>query len=229
MPAPPGTTRFADMLAGIDVMPGVGIDFAARPGAAAALVLYVAASVLPGRATCSTASCSGPSGDCAPRSRTRSTACRCATSTTQPRGELLSRVTNDIDNIAQSLQQTLSQLLTSLLTVVGVVMMMFYISPLLALIALITMPLSMLVTAQIAKRSQQQFIAAVDAHRRAQRPDRGGVHRPRARQGLRPPAGGRGAVPGQERGAVRGQLRRPVHLRDHHAGDDVHREPQLRR
>ncbi len=77
----------------------------------------------------------------------------------QPRGEVLSRVTNDIDNISQSLQQTLSQLLTSLLTVVGVVAMMFVVSPLLALIALVTVPVSMLVTKVIAKRSQQQFMA----------------------------------------------------------------------
>ena len=56
----------------------------------------------------------------------------------QRRGEILSRVTNDIDNVSQSLQQTLSQLLTSLLTVVGVVVMMFVVSPLLALIALVT-------------------------------------------------------------------------------------------
>nr|WP_205863487.1 ABC transporter ATP-binding protein [Planosporangium thailandense] len=77
----------------------------------------------------------------------------------QPRGELLSRVTNDIDNIAQSLQQTLSQLLTSLLTVVGVLVMMMVISPLLAVIALLAIPLSMVVTKRIAKRSQKQFIA----------------------------------------------------------------------
>ena len=77
----------------------------------------------------------------------------------QPRGELLSRVTNDIDNISQSLQQTLSQLLTSLLTVVGVLVMMFVISPLLAVIALVAVPLSVVVTQQIAKRSQKQFIA----------------------------------------------------------------------
>jgi ATP-binding cassette, subfamily B, multidrug efflux pump len=77
----------------------------------------------------------------------------------QPRGEILSRVTNDIDNIAQTLQQTLSQLLTSLLTVVGVLVMMFVISPLLAVIALVAVPLSVLVTKQIAKRSQKQFIA----------------------------------------------------------------------
>jgi ATP-binding cassette subfamily B protein len=77
----------------------------------------------------------------------------------QPRGELLSRVTNDIDNIAQSLQQTLSQLLTSLLTVVGVLVMMVVISPLLAGIALIAVPLSVVVTQRIAKRSQKQFVA----------------------------------------------------------------------
>jgi ATP-binding cassette subfamily B protein len=76
----------------------------------------------------------------------------------QPRGELLSRVTNDIDNIAQSLQQTLSQLVTSLLTVIGVVVMMFVISPPLAVIALVTIPVTMLVTKAIAKRSQPRFI-----------------------------------------------------------------------
>ena len=65
-----------------------------------------------------------------------------ATSTSTPRGELLSRVTNDIDNISQALQQTLTQLLTSLLTVVGVMVMMFVVSPLLALIALVTIPIS---------------------------------------------------------------------------------------
>lgn len=75
------------------------------------------------------------------------------------RGELLSRVTNDIDNISQSLQQTMSQLLTSLLTVVGVVVLMFVISPLLALIALITIPLTLVITTVIAKRSQKLFVA----------------------------------------------------------------------
>jgi ATP-binding cassette subfamily B multidrug efflux pump len=89
---------------------------------------------------------------------------------TQKRGDLLSRVTNDIDNIAQSLQQTLSQLLTSLLTIIGVVTLMLVISPLLAAIALLTIPLSILITTRIAKRSQKQFVAqwkhtgALNAH-----------------------------------------------------------------
>ena len=76
-----------------------------------------------------------------------------------PRGELLSRVTNDIDNVSQTLQQTMSQLLTSVMTVLAVLAMMVWISPLLALVALVTVPLSLIVTAQIMKRSQGQFVA----------------------------------------------------------------------
>ncbi|MGI8521857.1 MAG: ABC transporter ATP-binding protein, partial [Nocardioides sp.] len=76
----------------------------------------------------------------------------------QPRGELLSRVTNDIDNVSQTLQQTMSQLLTSLLTVVFVVAMMFSISWQLALFALVTVPVTMVVTGQVMKRSQGMFI-----------------------------------------------------------------------
>jgi len=76
----------------------------------------------------------------------------------QPRGDLLSRVTNDIDNLAQSLQQTLSQMLTSSLTLVGVVILMFSISPLLALIALVTIPISTFTLRQITKRSKKKFV-----------------------------------------------------------------------
>lgn len=75
------------------------------------------------------------------------------------RGELLSRVTNDVDNISQSLQQSISQAVTSLLTVLGVLVMMFLLSPVLALIALVTVPLTLVTTALIAKRSQKLFVA----------------------------------------------------------------------
>lgn len=75
------------------------------------------------------------------------------------RGELLSRVTNDVDNISQSLQQSISQAVTSLLTVLGVLVMMFILSPTLALIALVTVPLTLVTTALIAKRSQKLFVA----------------------------------------------------------------------
>ncbi len=75
-----------------------------------------------------------------------------------PRGDLLSRVTNDIDNIATTLQQTLTQLVTSILTVIGVLAMMVWISPLLAIISVLTVPLSFLVTMLIAKRSKPHFV-----------------------------------------------------------------------
>jgi ATP-binding cassette, subfamily B, multidrug efflux pump len=76
----------------------------------------------------------------------------------QPRGEILSRVTNDIDNLQQSLQQTLSQLVTSILTIVGVLTLMFVVSWELALIALVTVPASGYAMRRIAKRAQPQFI-----------------------------------------------------------------------
>jgi ATP-binding cassette subfamily B multidrug efflux pump len=75
------------------------------------------------------------------------------------RGDLLSRVTNDIDNVAQSLQQTLSMMLTSTLSIIGVVIMMFVISPLLALVAVTTIPLSVFAIKAITKRSKTRFVA----------------------------------------------------------------------
>ena len=75
------------------------------------------------------------------------------------RGETLSRVTNDIDNVSTSLQQTLSQLITGILTVLGILGVMIWISPLLALVAVLTIPASFAVTAVIAKRSQPHFVA----------------------------------------------------------------------
>lgn len=74
------------------------------------------------------------------------------------RGEVLSRATNDIDNISQTMQQTMGQLINSLLTIVGVLVMMFWISPLLALVALVTVPLSVVVATKVGKRSQPQFV-----------------------------------------------------------------------
>ena len=77
---------------------------------------------------------------------------------THPRGDLLSRVTNDIDNIATTMQQSMTQAITSIMTVIGVLIMMFWISPILALVSLLTVPLSFFVTLFIAKRSQGQFV-----------------------------------------------------------------------
>jgi ATP-binding cassette subfamily B protein len=74
-------------------------------------------------------------------------------------GEILSRVTNDIDNISTTLQQSLTQLITSIITIIGVIVMMLTISPLLTLITIITLPLSFIATILIAKKSQVYFAA----------------------------------------------------------------------
>jgi len=76
-----------------------------------------------------------------------------------PRGDVLSRMTNDIDNISQSLQQSLTQIITSTLTIAGVLIMMLTISWLLALISVLVVPISVVITVFIAKRSQKQFAA----------------------------------------------------------------------
>lgn len=74
-------------------------------------------------------------------------------------GEILSRVTNDMDNISSTLQQSLTQLITSVVTLVGVTVMMLSISPLMTLVVFLTLPLSVIVTMTVAKRSQKQFAA----------------------------------------------------------------------
>lgn len=72
-------------------------------------------------------------------------------------GEVLSRVTNDVDNISNTLQQSLTQLITSVVTIIGVIIMMLTISPILTLVTLITLPLCAVVTKAVAKRSQNYF------------------------------------------------------------------------
>ena len=75
------------------------------------------------------------------------------------RGDILSRVTNDIDNIGTTLQQGLGQLLNSLLTVVGVLGIMFWIDWQLALVSLVMVPMSAVITFLIARQSQRRFAA----------------------------------------------------------------------
>ncbi len=72
-------------------------------------------------------------------------------------GEILSRVTNDIDNISTTLQQSLTQFITSIITILGVIVMMLAISPLMTGITLITLPLSLWITKSIAKKSQKHY------------------------------------------------------------------------
>ncbi|HEY2288863.1 MAG TPA: ABC transporter ATP-binding protein [Streptosporangiaceae bacterium] len=150
----------ADLVAHAHVIPGQGIDFG-HVGQVLLVVLLVylgasAASLLQGRVTATVVQRLV----FRLREQVQAKLSRLPLSyfDRQPRGEILSRVTNDIDNLAQSLQQTMSQLVISLLTVVGVLTVMFLISPLLALIALVTVPVSVLVVGRIGKRAQPQFI-----------------------------------------------------------------------
>ena len=157
-----GQGRVADMIAAMDhLVPGQGIDFTAlRDVLLGVLALYAGAwlfGYLQGLLT------TGLVQRTVYRLRqdveTKLGRLPLAYVDKQPRGDLLSRVTNDIDNLAQTLQQTLSQLIAAVLTILGVLVMMFSISPLLALIALVTVPLAGVVTAAIAKRSKPQFVA----------------------------------------------------------------------
>ncbi|MGM9471318.1 ABC transporter ATP-binding protein [Pseudarthrobacter sp. YS3] len=156
-----GENQKADMLTPMALTPGTGIDFTALSSVLAwALVLYVLASafmwvqayVLNGVVQRTVFGLREEI-----EAKIHRLPLRYFDSI--QRGELLSRVTNDVDNISQSLQQSISQAVTSVLTVVGVLVMMVILSPTLALIALVTVPLTLGVTALIAKRSQKLFVA----------------------------------------------------------------------
>ena len=150
-----GQTSQADLVSAMDVVPGVGIDFR-KVGLVLllALVVYLVAAVLglfQGRLTALLVQ--RAVFDLREKAEAKLARLPLSYFDRQPRGEILRRVTNAMDNLQQSLQQTLSQIVTSLLTIVGVI-----ISPLLALIALVTVPVSIWVAAQIGKRAQPEFV-----------------------------------------------------------------------
>lgn len=167
-----GEGGMADMLSGTDFTPGEGIDFGAVGVVAVwALVVFVLAGLLMLVATrLSNHVMNGTVYRMREELQAKLSRLPLSYFDQQKRGEVLSRATNDIDNIGQTLQQTMGQLLNSLLTIVGVLTMMFWISPLLALVALATVPLSVFVAAKIGKKSQPQFVAqwkstgALNAH-----------------------------------------------------------------
>ena len=156
-----GETTYADMVSAMDVVPGQGVDFSAVADVLLlALGVYVVASAL---AWLQGYLLNDVVQGTVLRMRAdvedKVNALPLSYFDRQPRGELLSRVTNDIDNISQTLQQTMSQLLTSLLTVIAVLSMMFWISPTLAMVALVSVPISMVVARTVMKRSQGLFVA----------------------------------------------------------------------
>ncbi|MDY7542968.1 ABC transporter ATP-binding protein [Cryobacterium sp. 5B3] len=155
-----GDTGKADLLSGMTLTPGLGIDFAALSTVLLwAMILYVLSSAF---SWIQAYVLNGVVQRTVFRLRAEIEAkinrLPLKYFDTVQRGELLSRVTNDVDNVSQSLQQSMSQIVTSLLTVVGVIVMMFLLSPLLALIALVTIPLTLVTTMLIAKRSQKLFV-----------------------------------------------------------------------
>ncbi|HET6857930.1 MAG TPA: ABC transporter ATP-binding protein [Streptomyces sp.] len=155
-----GDDGLADMLSGVDFTPGKGIDFGAV-GEVLLLVLavYVAAGLL--QLVSSRLSILVINRTVyRMREDIQAKLSRLPLSyfDQHKRGELLSRATNDVDNISQTMQQSMGQLINSVLTIVGVLGIMFWISPLLALVALVTVPLSVLVATKVGKRSQPQFV-----------------------------------------------------------------------
>ncbi|WP_327283316.1 MULTISPECIES: ABC transporter ATP-binding protein [unclassified Streptomyces] len=167
-----GQGGMADMLSGTDFTPGEGIDFGAVGVVAIwALVVFTLAGLLMLVATrLSNHIMNGTVYRMREELQAKLSRLPLSYFDRHKRGEVLSRATNDIDNIGQTLQQTMGQLLNSLLTIVGVLAMMFWISPLLALVALVTIPVSVFVAAKIGKKSQPQFVAqwkstgALNAH-----------------------------------------------------------------
>jgi ATP-binding cassette, subfamily B, multidrug efflux pump len=156
-----GKGQLAQLLSGMDVTPGKGIDFNALAATLLVAVgVYVMASVLMWAqgyimAGVAQRTVYGLRRDV----EEKLSRLPLKYFDSHSHGDILSRVTNDIDNIATTLQQGLSQIVTSVLTVIGVLAMMVWINPLLALISLITVPLSVGVTLLIARRSQREFAA----------------------------------------------------------------------
>jgi ATP-binding cassette subfamily B protein len=156
-----GETRQADMVSAMDLTPGVGVDFSALHRALWWVVaVYVLAALFSwGQQYLMAGVTQRVIYSLREEVDLKLGRLPLRYFDAHARGELLSRVTNDIDNINTTLQQTLTQTITSLGLVVGVLVMMIWISPLLALISLVTVPLSLVVTMVIAKRSQPQFAA----------------------------------------------------------------------
>jgi ABC-type multidrug transport system fused ATPase/permease subunit len=156
-----GDNAFADLLSGMHVVPGHGVDFGAVARTLAlALVMYLVAALMVW-ALARLLNVTVQRTLQALRSDVEEKVHRLplAYFDTRQRGEVLSRVTNDIDNLQTSLSMTITQLLSAILTVATVLLMMLTISPLLTGIALLTVPLSVVATRAIAQRSQRLFIA----------------------------------------------------------------------
>ncbi|MFJ8537676.1 ABC transporter ATP-binding protein [Streptomyces sp. NPDC093591] len=155
-----GDSEIADMLRSTDFTPGQGIDFSAVGNVLLfALAVFVVAGLLMAVATRLVNRAVNRT-MYRMREDVQAKLSRLPLSyfDKRQRGEVLSRATNDIDNIGQTLQQSMGQLINSVLTIIGVLAMMFWVSWLLALVALVTVPLSFVVATRVGKRSQPHFV-----------------------------------------------------------------------
>ena len=156
-----GDDTFADLLSGMNVVPGQGVDFGAVGRTLAlALALYLVAALLiwvQARLLNVTVQRTMVALRADVEDKVHRLPLRYFDS--RQRGEVLSRLTNDVDNVQTSLSMSITQLLTSVLTVFAVLVMMLTISPLLTLLTVVTVPLSLWVTRSIARRSQKLFVA----------------------------------------------------------------------
>ncbi len=155
-----GQGGVADMLGGTDFTPGKGIDFGAVGEVLLfALGTFLAAGLLMAVATrLVNRSVNRTMFRMREDVQTKLSRLPLSYFDKRQRGEVLSRATNDIDNIGQTLQQSMGQLINSVLTIIGVLVMMFYVSWILALVALVTVPLSFVVATRVGKRSQPHFV-----------------------------------------------------------------------
>ncbi|MFE0434351.1 ABC transporter ATP-binding protein [Streptomyces nigra] len=155
-----GDGRIADMLRSTDFTPGQGIDFTAVGNVLlVALAVFAAAGLLMAVATrLVNRAVNRTMYRMREDVQTKLSRLPLSYFDKRQRGEVLSRATNDIDNIGQTLQQSMGQLINSVLTIIGVLAVMFWVSWLLALVALVTVPLSFVVATRVGKRSQPHFV-----------------------------------------------------------------------
>ncbi|MBS9374285.1 ABC transporter ATP-binding protein [Rhodococcus sp. B50] len=156
-----GRDQFADMVSGMDVVPGLGIDF---PALGRILVIVLALYLLSSGLIWVAAYglneiVQRVVRDMRSRVERKIHRLPLRYFDTHSRGDLLSRVTNDIDNVSAGMQESISQLVLAVLTLLGLVVMMLYISPMLAVVAILTVPASVVATAIIAGRSRKHFAA----------------------------------------------------------------------
>jgi ATP-binding cassette subfamily B multidrug efflux pump len=156
-----GQGQLADMLSGMQVTPGVGVDFAALGQVllVVAVVYLVSAAFSWGQSYIMAGVAQRTVYGLRRKVDQKLGRLPLKYFDGHSRGDILSRMTNDIDNISQTLQQGLTQIITSFFTIIGILVMMLWISPILAVISLAVVPVSVVLTMFIARRSQKQFAA----------------------------------------------------------------------